>query len=103
MEVYYEEGRKFVSYTSEELKAMRARGEDQTNMEAIKAMTEEEIQAFIAADPDDFELTEEDFMYAYRPNLGEKPPEVGRSKRMASMRLGGSMLIPDNQALLPQN
>lgn len=60
METWIENGKKFVSYTSEELE----NHEDQTDWEAIKNMTEEDIQAGIASDPDAFELTEEDFATA---------------------------------------
>ena len=36
-----------VRYTAEELDEMRRRGEDQTNIEAVKALTEEELEASI--------------------------------------------------------
>jgi uncharacterized protein (DUF4415 family) len=42
-----------VSYTLDEINAMRRRGEDLTDWERVKAMTEEELEASIAADPDD--------------------------------------------------
>ena len=42
-----------VSYTSEEVAEMRRRGEDRTDWERVKAMTEAELEASIAADPDD--------------------------------------------------
>ena len=42
-----------VRYTAEELEAMRQRGEDQTDWAKVDAMTEEELEASIAADPDD--------------------------------------------------
>jgi uncharacterized protein (DUF4415 family) len=40
-------------YTAEEISAMLARGESRTDWAAVKAMTEEELEASIAADPDD--------------------------------------------------
>jgi uncharacterized protein (DUF4415 family) len=43
----------FVSYTAEELEEMRRRGEDRTDWAKVDAMTEEELEASIAADPDD--------------------------------------------------
>jgi hypothetical protein len=43
---------KIVSYTSEELAAMEARGESRTDWQRVKAMTDAEIEAAIAADPD---------------------------------------------------
>jgi uncharacterized protein (DUF4415 family) len=42
-----------VSYTLEEINAMRRRGEDRSDWNRVKAMTEEELEASIAADPDD--------------------------------------------------
>jgi uncharacterized protein (DUF4415 family) len=42
-----------VSYTLDEINAMRRRGEDLTDWDRVKAMTEEELEASIAADPDD--------------------------------------------------
>lgn len=80
METYIEDGNKIVSYTAEELVEMRARGEDQSNWVAAKAMTEEEIQAAIAADPDDFEATKEDFANAIRSGHGGVRPGAGRPK-----------------------
>jgi uncharacterized protein (DUF4415 family) len=41
------------SYTVEELQAMRARGESQTDWEKVDAMTEEEIEAAIASDAEE--------------------------------------------------
>jgi len=42
-----------VSYTGKELKAMIRRGESLTDWDRVKAMTEAELEASIAADPDD--------------------------------------------------
>jgi uncharacterized protein (DUF4415 family) len=42
-----------VRYTAEELEEMRRRGEDRTDWAKVDAMTEEELEASIAADPDD--------------------------------------------------
>jgi uncharacterized protein (DUF4415 family) len=41
-----------VSYTAEELRAMIERGEDRTDWARVDAMTEEELEAAIASDPD---------------------------------------------------
>ena len=41
-----------VSYSAEELKEMIARGEDQTDWARVDAMTEAELEAAIASDPD---------------------------------------------------
>jgi uncharacterized protein (DUF4415 family) len=42
-----------VSYSAEEVAAMRRRGEDLTDWKRVDAMTEAELEASIAADPDD--------------------------------------------------
>ena len=44
-----------VRYTAEELAAMRQRGESRTDWAKVDAMTEEELEASIAADPDDIQ------------------------------------------------
>jgi uncharacterized protein (DUF4415 family) len=40
-------------YSAEELEAMRQRGESRTNWRRVAEMTEAELEASIAADPDD--------------------------------------------------
>lgn len=50
-----------VSYTSEELAAMEVRGESRTDWQRVKAMTDAEIDAAIASDPDAEEITDEDW------------------------------------------
>ena len=42
-----------VSYTAEELKAFRASGESQTDWERVNALTQDEIEAAIASDPEE--------------------------------------------------
>ncbi len=42
-----------VCYTAEELKEMVRRGESQTDWAKVDAMTEEALEASVAADPDD--------------------------------------------------
>lgn len=42
-----------VRYTVEEIKAMIARGEDQSDWARAGAMTDEEIEAAVASDPDE--------------------------------------------------
>jgi uncharacterized protein (DUF4415 family) len=41
-----------VSYSAEELREMLGRGEDETDWARLDAMTEEELEAAIASDPD---------------------------------------------------
>lgn len=79
LETWHEDGKKFVAYTSEELRAKSARGETKSDWAKAAAMTEEEIQAAIAADPDDFEPTDEEFARA-RAQRGGKRPGAGRPK-----------------------
>lgn len=42
-----------VSYSADELKAMRERGEDRTEWARVKNTTEAQLEAAIAADPDE--------------------------------------------------
>lgn len=42
-----------VRYTAEEIDEMLARGESRTDWVTVKAVTDEELEASIAADPDD--------------------------------------------------
>lgn len=42
-----------VRYTADEIDQMLARGESRTVWSSVRAMTEEELEASIAADPDD--------------------------------------------------
>jgi uncharacterized protein (DUF4415 family) len=42
-----------VRYKAEEIRAMLVRGESRTDWAAVKAMSEEELESSIAADPDD--------------------------------------------------
>ena len=45
--------RDIARYTAEEIDAMLARGESRTDWARVKGTTEEELEASIAADPDD--------------------------------------------------
>ena len=49
-----------VSYTSEELAVMRKQGESKTNWQRVKASTDEDIEAAMAADPDNEAITDKD-------------------------------------------
>jgi uncharacterized protein (DUF4415 family) len=60
-----------VSYTLEEINAMRRRGEDLTDWKRVEAMTEAELEASIAADPDDIH-EELDWTKAF---IGLPPPK----------------------------
>ena len=68
MQTRIEDGKRIVSFTAEELQAKHDRGATKTDWAAVDAMTEEEIQAAIASDPDDIELTEQEFKTAIRLN-----------------------------------
>jgi uncharacterized protein (DUF4415 family) len=43
-------------YTSEELAAMRQRGEDQTDWERVDSITDDEVERLIAEDPDERDI-----------------------------------------------
>jgi uncharacterized protein (DUF4415 family) len=72
-----------VRYTAEEIDEMIARGEDRTDWAAVDAMTEEELEASIAADPDDVH-EEPDWTKAIKG----LPP----SKKHINIRLDGDVL-----------
>lgn len=44
---------RIVRYSADELRAMRERGESQTDWARVAAMTDEELEALIADDPDE--------------------------------------------------
>ncbi len=67
---------KIVSYTSEELAAMRSRGESGTDWQRVKTLTEADIEAAMAADPDSEEITEEDWQHARLTVPLELEPEM---------------------------
>jgi hypothetical protein len=43
-------------YTSEELAAMRRRGEDQTDWERVESVTDDEVERLVAEDPDERDI-----------------------------------------------
>ena len=65
-----------VSYTSEELAAMRARGESGTDWQRVKTSTDADIEAAMAADPDSEEITDEDWQHARLTVPLELEPEM---------------------------
>ncbi|HAH10587.1 MAG TPA: hypothetical protein DCL48_10845 [Alphaproteobacteria bacterium] len=74
---------RIVSYTSEELRAKRARGEDKTDWARVAATTYEEVEAQIAADPDERDLVW-DWSEVYL-----RPP---RPKTVVNMRVDTDIL-----------
>lgn len=74
-----------VSYTSEELAEMRTRGESKSDWARADAMTEEEIEAAIASDPDEAGIVWNDEWYAGSP----PPPEP---KEAISLRVDADVL-----------
>ena len=53
-----------VSYTAEELRAMIARGEDRTDWARVDALTEAELEAAIASDPDWADIPRDRYKHA---------------------------------------
>lgn len=78
-----------VSYTHEELKAMRERGEDQTDWARIDAMTEEELEAAIASGPDWADIPRDWYKDA-KPGLPFPFPKEG--KKQVTLRLDPDIL-----------
>jgi uncharacterized protein (DUF4415 family) len=75
-----------VRYTAEELEEMRRRGESRTDWAKVDAMTEEELEASIAADPDDIH-EELDWSKAIK-GLPPFPP----AKKHVSLRIDADVL-----------
>ena len=73
-------------YSLEEIKAMIARGEGETDWDAIRAKTDAEIAAEVAADPDASELDEK----FWRNARVVMPPR--QAKRQVSVRLDADIL-----------
>lgn len=69
-----------VSYSAEELRAMNARGENETDWVRFDAMTEEELEAAIASDPDEAGLVFDPVPVA----LDALPPEIAELLRAGS-------------------
>jgi uncharacterized protein (DUF4415 family) len=79
-----------VSYTAEELAAMRARGEGETDWAAVDAKTEEELAADTASDPAWDGIPEDWFKHA-RAASGPliRPKE---NKRLVSVRYDADVI-----------
>ncbi len=72
-----------VRYTDDELKAMSARGETKSDWKAVAAMSDEELEAAIASDPDEAGL---EFDWS-RPL-----PEPPRPKAVLNMRVDADVI-----------
>ncbi len=78
-----------VSYAHEELAAMRARGEDRTDWARLEAMTEAELEAAIASDPDWRDIPHDWYKDA-KPGLPFPLPKEG--KKQVTLRLDPEIL-----------
>ena len=83
---------KIVRHTSEELKAMIARGEDRTDWERLGNMTEEEIEANAYADADNPPLTDEELATVRVVRHGRGRPKKERPKKAVSLRIDPEVL-----------
>lgn len=75
-----------VRYTADELRQRRERGESQTDWARVDAMTEEELAAAIASDPDEAGW-EYDWSLAY-PGL----PPIPERKQQITLRIDEDVL-----------
>ena len=73
-----------VSYSTEELKRMVARGEDRTDWTRVDAMTEAALEAAIAADPDWRDIPRDWYKDAVAVRRG--------GKRLISLRIDGDIV-----------
>lgn len=79
-----------VRYTAEEIDAMLARGEDQTDWARVMAKTEEELAADMASDPA-WDGVPEDWVS--HTHLASGPPAPRReNKRQVTMRFDADVL-----------
>lgn len=80
-----------VSYTAEELRAMRERGETETDWARLEAMTDADIEAAIADDPDwqGFPPPEE---WAKHAIIGIPEPLPKEGKKQVTLRLDPDIL-----------
>lgn len=100
METYMEDGKKFVSYTSKELRAKRERGESKTDWARVDATTDEELEAAIAADPDDFEWDETIPYVDVTPPKKKGDPHSGANQPKGSKK--PDKKVPVSVLLSPQ-
>lgn len=78
-----------VSYSHEELEEMRRRGETETDWARLDAMTEEELEAAIASDPDWADIPR-DWVKDARPGIPFPLPKEG--KKQVTLRLDPDIL-----------
>lgn len=78
-----------VSYTVEELDQLRAQGEDHTDWARVDAMTEEELEAAIASDPDWADIPADWYKDA-KPGIPLPLPKA--CKRQVTLRLDPDIL-----------
>ena len=74
-----------VSYTAAELRAMIERGEDHSDWARVDAMTEEELEAAIASDPDWADIPHDWYEHA-RPHYPES------MRKQVSLRIDPDLL-----------
>jgi hypothetical protein len=93
-----------VSYTAEELEQMRARGESKTDWARVDAMTEAELEAAIASDPDWADIPPDWYQHA-KPHYPEGmlkavrlPP---RSRPAGLVQAAGARLSGPDQRRAP--
>jgi uncharacterized protein (DUF4415 family) len=77
---------RIVRYTAEEIDEMLARGESQTDWARVEAMTEEELEAAIASDPDEAGW-EVDHRFWY-----PGPTPIPENKQQITLRIDADVL-----------
>ena len=71
-------------YSIDEIRAMRARGEDRTDWQRIRNMTEEDLEAAIASDPDWKDVPKDWYLNAI--------PVDPEPKKLLSLRLDSDII-----------
>lgn len=83
---------KIVSYSSTQLKTMRARGESRTDWARVRRMTDAEITANAKSDRDSPPLTKKDFARAQLVRRGRPAKIATERKQPVTIRLSPDVL-----------
>lgn len=83
---------KITRKTSEEIKAMRLRGEILTDEERVSTLSEETIERMAQEDPDNFLKNDADWLKASVHQPGIRGPQKSPTKKSIAIRLSQDVL-----------
>ena len=84
--------RKIVRMTSEEIKAKRERGEELTDWDRVRVITQDEADRMAQVDPENPFKTDEDYDRAILTRSGVRGPQKAPTKRPVAIRLSADVL-----------